>query len=284
MKTVETTLSNRYDVDLVNHFVEQLAEFLSAPKSEVRTCLDIEMLQPGKLVASAWQDADPHTQDEVTSFYLTTDSYLYNLAADHSCFERPSVLDVVKRRIERRGSGQDVLVYGDGIGTDSIAIARGNHNVTYFDLPGKSAEFARFRFQREGLDNRISVVDRPEDIPSGKFNAVVCIEVLEHVPDPIGVMKHLHRALKNGGVALITESFESIGPEFPSHLPENFQYAGKVHRMMEGLGFVNTYCNYDPVNRPMEFMKLEMNLSGRLSQVAGRLRRAVQTRWRYLTH
>ena len=284
MRTHSHTIQTSYDMTLVNHFVELLAEFGSVPKSEVRARLDMEMAERGHLVAKAWQQADPQTAEEVTRFYQTTNSYLYNLAADHSCLERPVVLDVVVERIEKHGRSLDILVYGDGIGTDSITLARRHHRVTYFDLPGKTSDFARFRFQKEGLDHRIDVLGRAEEIPAGKFDAVVCIEVLEHVPDPIGTMTNLHTALKNGGIALITESFESIGPEFPSHLPENIQYAGKIHRLMEGLGFVNTYCNYDPVNRPMEFMKADMTLSGLVSQIAGRFRRAIHTRWRYLSH
>ncbi|HEY6333076.1 MAG TPA: class I SAM-dependent methyltransferase, partial [Blastocatellia bacterium] len=168
-------------------------------------------------------------------------------------------------------------------GTDSLVLARRRHRVTYFDLPGRSSQFARFRFTKAGLEHQIGVISSVDEIPAGKFDAVVCIEVLEHVPDPLGTMSNLHAALKIGGIALITESFESIGPDFPSHLPENFQYAGKAHRMMERLGFVNTYYNSDPVNRPMEFMKRDMNLAGGLLQTAGRLRRAIQTRWTYLT-
>jgi hypothetical protein len=81
-------------------------------------------------------------------------------------------------------------------------------------------------------------------------------------------MKNLYRALRPGGIALITESFECVGEEYPSHLPENFRYAGKTHSMMEGLGFANTYNHLDPINCPMEFIKAQPNHFGGLQRVA----------------
>ncbi len=151
-------------------------------------------------------------------------------------------------------------MYGDGIGSDSLTISRLGHSVTYFDVPGTTSSFACYRFENEKSSQKPVAVLRKEEIPVGAFDIVVCVEVLEHVPDPPGVMREIHRALKPGGIALITESFESVGPDFPSHLPENFQYAGKIHRMMEELGFANTYYNTDPLNYQIEFTRIEPQL------------------------
>jgi SAM-dependent methyltransferase len=271
-----------YDVTLSDYFAELLAEFRSISRSEVSAWLAIEIEEPGKSVAEAWRKADPHTPEEVTAFYRETDSYLYDLAADHCSSVRRPVWDVVVERIERHGRYRNVLLYGDGIGTDSIALARRGHKVTYYDLPGTTSEFARFRFAREELQDRIAVITDAREILPESFDAVVCIEVLEHVVDPVGTMKDLYAALRTGGIALITESFESIGPDYPSHLPGNFKYAGKTHRLMERLGFASTYYNYHPINRPMEFVKKAPNLAGELLGLRGRLRRVVHTRWRYI--
>jgi SAM-dependent methyltransferase len=271
------------DLTLASYFSKLLAEFLSVPDSQTSARLEAEFSNPGKLVAEAWLQAGPKTPDEITKFYQETDSYVYDLAADHCCFRRTLVWEATVRRIERRGPGQDVLLYGDGIGTDSIALARRGHRVTYFDLPGRTSEFARFRFARESVEDRITVVTKPTEIPAERFDAVVCIEVLEHVPDPPSIMRNLYGALKNRGIALITESFESVGPDYPSHLPTNIRYAGKTHRLMESLGFASTYYNSDPINRPMEFTKGHSSIAGDLLRWKGKVRRAVQTRWRYLT-
>lgn len=43
----------------------------------------------------------------------------------------------------------------------------------------------------------------PED-KQNRYDFVVAIEVIEHVPDPVMFMKNIHTALKNGGVAIVT--------------------------------------------------------------------------------
>src|SRR5262245_52664982 len=273
-----------HDHTLSGYFVELIAEFLSVPECEVKVRLESELRAPGGLVAEAWRLAEPGTPDEIMRFYQETDSYIYDLASDHCWLRRARVWEAIVERIERRGRYQDVLLYGDGIGTDSMALARRGHRVSYFDLPGMTSDFARFRFARDGFQNQIAVITRVTDIPAGRFDGVVCIEVLEHVSDPPGTMRNLYAALKTGGIALITESFESVGPAYPSHLSANLTYAGKTHRLMETLGFANTYYNTDPINRPMEFTKRGASLVGELLRLRGRLRRAVRSRWRYITH
>jgi 2-polyprenyl-3-methyl-5-hydroxy-6-metoxy-1,4-benzoquinol methylase len=270
---------SNYDMALMEDFVRLIAEYLGVAHSEIRARVDQEFRQhAGSIVSEAWNQARPQNPSDVVRFYQETDSYIYDLAVDHCHIRRTRFRDVLTRRIERRGNGQKVLLYGDGIGTDSIMLARRGHLVTYFDLPGKTSDFARFRFKREGLDQQIKAVEQASDIPAEVYDVVICVEVLEHVVDPLGVMKNLYRALRPGGIALITESFECVGEEYPSHLPENFRYAGKTHSMMEGLGFANTYNHLDPINCPMEFIKAQPNHFGGLQRLQGRMARALITR------
>ena len=129
------------------------------------------------------------------------------------------------------------------------------YRVTYFDLPGVTSRFARFCFAREGLADKIAFVDRLEALPEGGFDAILSIEVLEHLPDPLGAMQLFYSLLRHNGVVLLTESFESVGPDFPSHLEGNYRYAGRTHQIMESIGFASTYFNANPINRPMEFRR-----------------------------
>jgi len=278
----ETSVSD-HDLVTASEFARLIAGFTNTPKDQVWERLEEEFAHPGSTVAKDWERLAPSTPEEITRFYQETDSYIYDLSADHSRVRRRPVEEAIHQRIAEHGQRLKVLVYGDGIGTDSLKISRNGHAVTYFDLPGKSSSFARYRFEQEVPKSTHSApvaVFNKDEIPSGAFDVVVCVEVLEHVPDPPGVMRELARALKPGGIALITESFASIGPEFPSHLPENFKYAGKTHRMMEELGFANTYYNKDPLNYPMEFTKVAPGISGSLLVLLNRLKRATDTRLR----
>lgn len=53
--------------------------------------------------------------------------------------------------------------------------------------------------------------------PNGSFDAVMCTEVLEHVPDPVAALKELNRLLKPGGHLLITAPFASLTHFAPYH-------------------------------------------------------------------
>lgn len=189
-------------------------------------------------------------------------------------------MDVVFARLDRLGHELRVAMYGDGIGTDSLALADRGHRVTYFDLPGLSSRFAQFRFAKSPAGRRITVVDSASDLPSDSFDAVISIEVLEHATEPLGCMRDFYRILRDRGVALITESFGAVGPEFPSHLPANAVYAGQTFRLMESLGFANTFYNLDPLNYPMEFQKVERTLLGSGRIYFLRARRALARRLR----
>ena len=280
LETVVIAAETEYDLWRAEEMVPLIAEFFSLSETEVWIKLKAELSSPGSTVARAWKEAAPANSEAVKNFYRKTDSYVFDLVVDHCHERRRGPWEALIGRINRRGPNQNVLAYGDGIGSDSISLARSGHQVTYFDLPGITSSFARFRFERENLNHLIKVIEAESQIPADTFDAAVCIEVLEHVTDPPGVMRALHTALKPGGIALITESFESIGEDFPSHLPENFQYAGRTHRIMEDIGFANTYYNPDPINRPMEFTKLRNDLSGDFLKVRGKLKRAIETRWR----
>jgi SAM-dependent methyltransferase len=54
-------------------------------------------------------------------------------------------------------------------------------------------------------------------VESGSFDAVMCTEVLEHVPDPVAALKEMNRVLRPGGHLLITAPFCSLTHFAPYH-------------------------------------------------------------------
>jgi SAM-dependent methyltransferase len=107
-----------------------------------------------------------------------------------------------------------------------VALAKKKHRVTYFELPGPSEKFARRLFQKLGRD--IPVLTDLTAIPPGAYDAVVCFDVLEHVPDPPAVVRSLASYLKAGGLLYVSAPFYMILPWYPTHLRANRQYAGSL--------------------------------------------------------
>ena len=72
-------------------------------------------------------------------------------------------------------------------------------------------------------------------VPDGSFDAVLCTQVLEHVPDPGAVLAELHRVLAPGGSLWLTVPFVGQLHEEPY---DYFRYTGYgLRSLVEGAGF-----------------------------------------------
>jgi ubiquinone/menaquinone biosynthesis C-methylase UbiE len=82
----------------------------------------------------------------------------------------------------------------------------------------------------EGLQNEswdTSRIDLVSDItaipaPDASFDAILCSEVLEHVPEPTHALDEFARLLKPGGVAILTAPFSSNVHMAPYHYCSGF--------------------------------------------------------------
>ena len=111
----------------------------------------------------------------------------------------PVRLNSVAERIMLRGAR--VLDVGCGGGILSEALARAGANVMGIDLAPRVLEVARLHLHESGqqVDYReISVEALAAELPAA-FDAVTCMEMLEHVPDPASVIAACAALLKPGG-------------------------------------------------------------------------------------
>jgi len=84
------------------------------------------------------------------------------------------------------------------------------------------------------IDIVCDIVSIPE--PDGAFDAVLCTEVLEHLPDPARALKELARILKDRGTLIITAPFWSLTHFAPFHYATGFNRYFYEHHLSE-LGF-----------------------------------------------
>ena len=99
--------------------------------------------------------------------------------------------------------------------------------------------------QTKGWDN--SKLDIVSDItsipePDASFDAIMCIEVFEHIPDPIAAVKEFSRLLRTGGHLIITAPFCSATHFAPYHFSTGFNRYFYEKHLTEN-GFVISEIN-----------------------------------------
>jgi ubiquinone/menaquinone biosynthesis C-methylase UbiE len=108
--------------------------------------------------------------------------------------------------------------------------------------------------QEEGLQtnswdtSRIDLVSDITEIPApdASFDAVLCSEVLEHVPEPTHALDEFARLLKPGGVLILTAPFASNVHMAPYHFCSGFsKYWYQHHLEQRGFQIQTLVANGD---------------------------------------
>lgn len=111
----------------------------------------------------------------------------------------PVRLRYVADRVPLRGA--HALDVGCGGGLLSEALAREGAQVTALDLAPELLKVARLHTLESGVqvDYREQTVEALAEQMPGAFDVVTCMEMLEHVPDPVSVVQACASLLRPGG-------------------------------------------------------------------------------------
>lgn len=111
----------------------------------------------------------------------------------------PVRLNYVAQRVTLKGAR--VLDVGCGGGILSEALAAAGADVVAIDLAPRVLEVARLHLLESGqqVDYRLTSVEALAVEMPGAFDAITCMEMLEHVPDPGSVIGACATLLKPGG-------------------------------------------------------------------------------------
>lgn len=99
--------------------------------------------------------------------------------------------------------GSVVLDVGCAQGTAGLLLAEEGYQVTLIDIREAHIRYARDRYERGDvrfLVGHLAEVTPP--VPS--FDAIICTEVLEHVPEPAVFLSHIASRLKPQGTLFLT--------------------------------------------------------------------------------
>jgi SAM-dependent methyltransferase len=192
----------------------ELAEKFGHSETESR-----ELIRAGsRIMAECWKKEPPNTSDPAAlARWYSENSYWYlganaefHLTYKHVAF----TLDVL-----RLAQGR-CLDFGAGNGDLSLALARADHPTVHFDVPGTSMDFARWRAEREHLpvtflSDTVELVETARR--AGRFDTVISLDVLEHIPNVDSVLRMFNEVLAVGGRLIINIPFGETGSH-PMHL------------------------------------------------------------------
>jgi 2-polyprenyl-3-methyl-5-hydroxy-6-metoxy-1,4-benzoquinol methylase len=113
--------------------------------------------------------------------------------------------------IGTRVLGARVLDMACGEGYGSAVLARGAASVLGVDANPEAFEHARLRYTSDNLRFERGVVETHGQ--DGSFDAVVFLQTIEHVHDPVAVLTHLRSLLAPGGAVYVsTPNLLTIAP------------------------------------------------------------------------
>ncbi len=127
--------------------------------------------------------------------------------------------------IGARVIGRRVLDLACGEGYGSEVLARSAQTVVGVEANPEAHEHARLRYSRQNLSFDRGLVETCGE--PGAFDAVVFLQTIEHVQDPVAVLEHIRSLLAPGGVAYVsTPNLLTLAPpgaaksDNPWHLKE----------------------------------------------------------------
>ena len=269
MNIVSEDIVGIFDFEKYKEIVIFLGDVLSRSREDIQSTLFWEAVETGTTVGAASEDfgVTPHVyNEEMQRFYGVTDAFVFELIVGHL---RDACKEIDRRVIEsvsRFAKGEQMLCLGDGIGTDSLRFAKAGFDVTYFEFKGPSSDVAKRRFTQTETEGSIESIHELGNIPQERYDTVINREVLEHVPDPPGVIEDIWQYLDEEGLAVVTESFSRVEDRFPTHLASNQKYAGKTDQLFVEEGF--TLLDSYPGDRPLVFRKTEKTDSSRYNSLS----------------
>jgi len=247
--------------------IEDIAAWLGKPIEQVESIWVMEEQELGHCVRRDVEafGVTPHVYDlAMERLYRDGEGFVFETLCYWNTTNRQSWtlrgLERLNRYCNSRGiqpKDLRLLMLGDGSGSDTLFLAEHGYRPHYFDVPGsRTSSFARFRFRRTGRADKVTTIERYEQLLGQSYDAVWSFDVLEHLPSLEAAIDDLGKMLAMNGVVMMTESCRYVRPDLPTHLSINRKYHGLIPALMRRAGlYIHWYAEGTDF-RPVEYLRL----------------------------
>jgi 2-polyprenyl-3-methyl-5-hydroxy-6-metoxy-1,4-benzoquinol methylase len=166
------------------------------PDECVRRCIEWEQWS-----VEEWQKAPRDDDEGLREFYTSNMSWCFDLMwycyLQATGFAYPVSVAIAESLPPVR-AGQRHLDFGAGVGVTSQLFGALGYETDLADVATRLLEFARFRFDRRGLE-ALFIDLNASSLEANRYDVITAIDTLVHVPDVAETAADLHRALRPGG-------------------------------------------------------------------------------------
>ncbi len=138
--------------------------------------------------------------------------------------------------LQHQAPGGRVLELGCGSGSLTYLLRKAGFDAEGLEIGPAAIEIARQRFGLTVHGGPLEALGDP-----GPWSAIVAIDVLEHLPDPLATLSLCSDRLGPGGrLFLQTPCYRGEGADWPMLLPEEHLYlftSGSIERLLRAAGF-----------------------------------------------
>src|SRR3989338_1525601 len=191
--------------EVAANFLDELERYSRLPRREVE-----DLFYRGtEVFAKEWDEqykTDPNARVTFYDEALTHIFFVMHNSALRMDLSSP-LLYVFAAEWAKRLKAARCLDYGAGTGSGAMFFAKAGIETTLADISSRMLDFAKWRFAQRNLTARFLDV-KQAPLPCEAFDLITCFHVLQHVEDPINLLRTLRNALKPGGVLLVNGSLK----------------------------------------------------------------------------
>ncbi len=232
-------------LDDVVELVQWISDLTGQSVHEVALQMREEVLNPGYSVGIEIekQGITPHLwSEELIQFYQSTNSFLYSSSVWNASTVKLDICHWMGEFFQNHlKAGARILAFGDGMGFDSAYLAQLGFSVDCFEVSEEALKFAQRLFEANDVD--VNIVTDESQLVSGTYDAIICLDVLEHVPDPPEVVEKFSRWIRPGGYLVVHNPFCYVTPMLHTHLDSNRKYSGDTRKLFRPFGFKPVECS-----------------------------------------